>query len=159
VSVKGFLAMREVWHEKQLLATVNRARMAVKAVENTAGRARCSDRTQPMTTRKVRFPMAQINLVRLLFQSQFPCKKKFRNHSRSRARVLGDGREILSGAAYERRRREVLKRDDYRCVSCGSKFDVSVHHRCKRSLGRDDRTENLITLCLNCHAEQHGGAL
>ncbi|MGE5057235.1 MAG: HNH endonuclease signature motif containing protein [Acidobacteriota bacterium] len=86
----------------------------------------------------------------------FPRIKKY---SRSRTRVMPDGREILRGAAYERRRREVLRRDDYRCASCGSDYNVEVHHKQKRSILRDDRSHNLITLCANCHAQEHGGVL
>ena len=75
----------------------------------------------------------------------------------SRVCITWDGREVLRGAAYERRRRQVLKRDGYRCSRCGSSFGVAVHHRGKRSLGRDDRPDNLETLCGPCHAAEHEG--
>jgi len=65
--------------------------------------------------------MAEPSLIALLFRPQTIHRKtRLLNRSRSRIRTLSDGREIRHGAAYERRRREVLKRDGYRCVHCGS---------------------------------------
>ena len=74
---------------------------------------------------------------------------------RSRTRVLADGREICRGAAYERRRQQILKRDGRLCVRCGSGYGVQVHHLRKRSVDRDDRPTNLITLCDACHKAAH----
>jgi hypothetical protein len=57
----------------------------------------------------------------------FPC---LRRSARSRTRVLADGREVLRGAAYERRRRQVLERDEFRCVAWGpitlSRFTIAT---------------------------------
>jgi 5-methylcytosine-specific restriction endonuclease McrA len=100
--------------------------------------------------------MAETNLIALLFQGQSLRRKtRITSHSRSRARTLPDGREILSGYRYELRRRQILQRDAYCCVSCGSGYNVEVHHRMKRSILRDDRTTNLITLCADCHRAEH----
>jgi len=93
--------------------------------------------------------MPEENLLRLLFGSQS------RRSPRSRTRKTSDGREILSGYRYEQRRREVLRRDGGRCVLCNSAYQVEVHHRTKRSILRDDRIENLITLCEGCHRTEH----
>jgi 5-methylcytosine-specific restriction endonuclease McrA len=91
------------------------------------------------------------NLIGLLFGAQsLP-----RRSARSRMRTTPDEREILSGYRYEQRRREILRRDDFRCVLCGSPHEVAVHHRRKRSLGRDDRVANLVTLCASCHRAEH----
>lgn len=73
---------------------------------------------------------------------------------RRRSRALADGREILSHADYAARRKEVLARDDWRCVRCGGRAS-DVHHLRKRSLERDDRAANLVSLCRGCHAEEH----
>jgi 5-methylcytosine-specific restriction endonuclease McrA len=78
-----------------------------------------------------------------------PRKKKY-----SRVKILPDGREIRRGYQYEKRRREVLKRDG-ECVRCGSVDRLEVHHLCKRSLGRDDRLDALETLCHSCHLGEH----
>jgi 5-methylcytosine-specific restriction endonuclease McrA len=100
--------------------------------------------------------MAETNLISLLFRGQSLRRKtRITSHSRSRARTLPDGREILSGYRYQLRRRQVLQRDAYCCVSCGSGYNVEVHHKTKRSILRDDRTTNLITLCADCHRAEH----
>jgi 5-methylcytosine-specific restriction endonuclease McrA len=102
--------------------------------------------------------MAEPSLIALLFRAQTIHRKtKLANRSRSRKRTVRDGREILSGYQYELRRREVLKRDGYRCVRCGSGLDIEVHHKTKRSLSRDDRMPNLVTLCESCHRVEHEG--
>jgi 5-methylcytosine-specific restriction endonuclease McrA len=100
--------------------------------------------------------MAETNLVALLFQGQSLRRKtRITSHSRSRTRTMPDGREILSGYRYEQRRREVLKLDGYCCATCGSPYNVEIHHKRKRSVLRDDRATNLITLCEDCHRAEH----
>lgn len=56
------------------------------------------------------------------------------------------------------RRRRVLQRDGFMCVGCGSREDLTMHHRIPRSRGGQNRVDNLTTLCLNCHATLHAGA-
>lgn len=78
-----------------------------------------------------------------------------RSNRKSRVRILRDGREILGGYAYDRRRLDVLRRDRFNCTQCGSAHSVAVHHIKKRSLVRDDRMTNLTTLCWDCHEAAH----
>lgn len=55
-------------------------------------------------------------------------------------------------------RLEVLKRDKYRCLSCGigvTSAQADIHHVLPRSRGGSDELSNLITLCDGCHAAQH----
>ena len=99
--------------------------------------------------------MAETNLIALLFRGQSLRRKRITSHSRSLARTLPDGREILSGYRYKLRRRLVLQRDEFRCVACGSAHHLEVHHKTKRSVLRDDRAGNLITLCASCHSKEH----
>jgi hypothetical protein len=54
---------------------------------------------------------------------------------------------------------EVLRRDAWRCQSCGARTNLQVHHIKRRSQGGQDTTANLITLCANCHRNQHRGGL
>lgn len=58
---------------------------------------------------------------------------------------------------FERIRRKILKRDNYKCVECGSDEKLNVHHIIQRSKGGDNSESNLVTLCLKCHAEKHKG--
>ena len=64
----------------------------------------------------------------------------------------------LDPIAYESLRQHVLRRDGWRCQSCGSMSNLEVHHTEFRSLSGDDSEENLITLCSTCHSSVHGRA-
>lgn len=55
-------------------------------------------------------------------------------------------------------RRQVLQRDDYRCVSCSTSVksaETDIHHLLPRSMGGTDELSNLVTLCDGCHASHH----
>ena len=47
--------------------------------------------------------------------------------------------------AYENLRQRVLRRDGWRCQSCGAMANLEVHHQQFRSLSGDDSEQNLIT--------------
>lgn len=66
-------------------------------------------------------------------------------------------RAMLGGAAWKRVRARILDRDDYRCVYCGytSTTGLEVNHISGNS--RDDREENLETVCALCHRVLHAG--
>jgi HNH endonuclease len=55
-------------------------------------------------------------------------------------------------------RREIRRRDGYRCQECGivvgkrNGCKPQIHHRKRRSVGGSDDQENLITLCLPDHS-------
>ena len=52
----------------------------------------------------------------------------------------------------------VLNRDKYTCQHCKTKKGaLEVHHIIFRSNGGSDKTDNLITLCRQCHRELHLG--
>jgi hypothetical protein len=73
-------------------------------------------------------------------------------------KVFPDGREkCMTTRAWEKRRLEVEERDDFHCVLCGVFVWLfgEVDHIRKRSLGRDDRMENLRLLCPPCHRKRH----
>ncbi|NJL70689.1 MAG: HNH endonuclease [Candidatus Competibacteraceae bacterium] len=57
---------------------------------------------------------------------------------------------------YNYRRMQTLKRDNYACTSCGVRHNLEVHHKSPRSKERNDKLENLITLCNTCHGKEHG---
>jgi 5-methylcytosine-specific restriction endonuclease McrA len=61
----------------------------------------------------------------------------------------------LNSTSYERLRQQVLRRDGWRCQSCGTMSNLEVHHRQFRSHSGHDSEENLITLCACCHEEMH----
>jgi 5-methylcytosine-specific restriction endonuclease McrA len=61
----------------------------------------------------------------------------------------------LDSESYEQLRNEVLRRDAWRCQSCGAMSNLEVHHKDLRSQSGDDTEENLITLCTTCHNTVH----
>jgi len=63
----------------------------------------------------------------------------------------------LAPKLYGNLRQEVLRRDGWRCQSCGAMSSLEVHHRELRSQSGDDAEQNLITLCTACHAIVHRG--
>ena len=61
----------------------------------------------------------------------------------------------LDALSYENLRQQILRRDGWRCQSCGAMSNLEVHHREFRSHSGADSEENLITLCTTCHARVH----
>ena len=56
-------------------------------------------------------------------------------------------------------RKEVYKRDGYRCAICDSTDGLQLHHVKPRGRGGADHPMNLITLCWRCHAAVHGSIM
>ena len=63
----------------------------------------------------------------------------------------------LDAELYESLRLQVLRRDGWRCQSCGTMSNLEVHHKEFRSHSGEDSEENLITLCTVCHSAIHFG--
>jgi 5-methylcytosine-specific restriction endonuclease McrA len=61
----------------------------------------------------------------------------------------------LDPLPYESLRQQILRRDGWRCQSCGTMSNLEVHHMEFRSHSGADSEENLITLCAACHAGVH----
>jgi 5-methylcytosine-specific restriction endonuclease McrA len=68
---------------------------------------------------------------------------------------LRSRRRRLDPESYRKLCRQVLKRDGWRCQSCGRLTDLQVHHMNPRSLLGEDAEGNLITLCADCHRAVH----
>jgi 5-methylcytosine-specific restriction endonuclease McrA len=68
----------------------------------------------------------------------------------------GEGQRLrLAPEPYQSLRKQVLRRDGWRCQSCGAMCNLEVHHKTFRSHQGEDSAQNLITLCKRCHARQH----
>jgi hypothetical protein len=63
----------------------------------------------------------------------------------------------LDSEQYERLRNEGLRRDGWRCQSCGTRSSLEVYHKEFRSQSGDDSEQNVITICSVCHATVHHG--
>jgi 5-methylcytosine-specific restriction endonuclease McrA len=61
----------------------------------------------------------------------------------------------LDPESYKDLRHQVLRRDGWKCQSCGSMANLEVHHLKFRSHSGADSDHNLITLCFKCHSEVH----
>jgi 5-methylcytosine-specific restriction endonuclease McrA len=61
----------------------------------------------------------------------------------------------LKSEAWKRKRYVVLKRDNWRCVYCGSRA-TQVHHTkyAKNNIGKEP-IEWLVSICETCHEKQH----
>ena len=66
-----------------------------------------------------------------------------------------NGRLRLDPVSYENLRQQVLRRDGWRCQSCGAMTNLEVHHQEFRSQSGADSEQNLITLCSACHTAIH----
>ena len=53
-------------------------------------------------------------------------------------------------------RKEVYRRDGYRCALCDCDVGLQIHHAVPRGQGGTSYPHNLITLCWRCHAVAHG---
>lgn len=56
-------------------------------------------------------------------------------------------------------RREVYRRDGWRCALCDSTDVLQIHHIKPRGRGGADHPMNLITLCWRCHSAAHGSLM
>jgi ATP-dependent DNA helicase RecQ len=64
----------------------------------------------------------------------------------------------MDPTSYDKLRQQVLRRDGWRCQSCGAMSNLELHHQEFRSQGGEDSELNLITLCTGCHARNHRGS-
>ena len=65
----------------------------------------------------------------------------------------------LKDPRWQRKRLEILQRDDFACHSCGDKNNtLHVHHKIyyKGIEPWDYESHILITLCADCHKREHG---
>ncbi len=56
-------------------------------------------------------------------------------------------------------RKNIYRRDGFRCALCDSTKYIQIHHYIHRGSGGTNHPHNLITLCADCHAAAHGMVL
>jgi 5-methylcytosine-specific restriction endonuclease McrA len=61
----------------------------------------------------------------------------------------------LASADWLALRADVMQRAGYRCEQCGTPWGLQVHHRTYEQMG-NERPEDLIWLCRDCHRALHG---
>ena len=62
--------------------------------------------------------------------------------------------EYLKSPEWNIKRKLILKRDNYTCVSCSSNVPLEVHHITYIRFGNESN-EDLISLCRECHQAIH----
>ena len=72
----------------------------------------------------------------------------------ARMSAAGDGRN--NPQDWHERKAHVSQRDGGRCVRCGGRAALHVHHKVPRSVSRDHSAANLELLCVYCHSAEHG---
>lgn len=52
---------------------------------------------------------------------------------------------------------DVLRRDNYRCVNCGSERNINVHHIIGLRMNESESVDisSMVTLCRSCHSKEH----
>jgi len=63
--------------------------------------------------------------------------------------------KVLHDWFYNKIRLEVMERDGYKCVRCGSDYMLGCHHKEHRSQGGIHSLENCEALCVHCHEAEH----
>lgn len=61
----------------------------------------------------------------------------------------------ITSEEWSKKRKEVLKRDFYRCQVCGEKHNLHVHHMDGYMLIPNEPIDMLVTLCASCHQKEH----
>jgi len=75
----------------------------------------------------------------------------------------GSYHEKLFDPKWKSKRKEILKRDNYKCIICGSSTGLNVHHKQYHFSTRlkkyrepwEYSNKYLITLCESCHKRGH----
>ena len=65
--------------------------------------------------------------------------------------------QLLKDGRWQRRRLEIMQRDDFKCTKCGTTNDLNVHHL-RYIEGRkpwEYENADLVTLCGDCHKATH----
>lgn len=68
--------------------------------------------------------------------------------------------QYITSAAWEAKKEERKKVDNYRCVCCGrseehTRRGLQVHHITYERLGRENVYTDLCTVCGSCHKKIH----
>lgn len=89
-------------------------------------------------------------LIPLMRESRCPACERRNNESRWQRGLTGSRG---SRGNWKRMRAKALKRDRFRCVSCGTDRKLVVHHR--DGIATNNALSNLVTLCEGCHRGVH----
>jgi hypothetical protein len=82
---------------------------------------------------------------------------KGENHWNWKNNKTPKNKKIRSSYKYQKWRKFVLERDNYKCTNCGAVEKLEVHHIKHFAKSESEQTDvnNGITLCKKCHINQH----
>src|SRR5579859_5354533 len=60
----------------------------------------------------------------------------------------------LKSPEWKQKREVILERDNHKCKYCGSTENLQIHHKSYKNW-QNEREDELITLCSDCHAKIH----
>jgi len=66
-------------------------------------------------------------------------------------------KEYLKSDRWKKLRKIVLNRDNNKCIVCGTRYNLQVHHLHYKGIyeNMDFKTDQLVTLCKKCHDIEH----
>lgn len=78
----------------------------------------------------------------------------YRNRHRCQNnKMTGSEEKYLSKIYFRGAREIVVKRDNYKCCRCDAESSLIVHHVDRNK--KNNKLNNLITLCKSCHINEH----
>lgn len=86
--------------------------------------------------------------------SGFNYQKKFvpaAKRAKSKVPQSTSMKKSLYTESWDDIRRQVYRRDGYRCVYCGCKGKLAAHHIVPVRISKNNSLSNLISLCAKCH--------
>ncbi|MEH7355086.1 HNH endonuclease signature motif containing protein [Neobacillus drentensis] len=75
---------------------------------------------------------------------------QFKKILKGELKTFSEGRTITQSV-----KKEVREKYHNKCACCGSSENLQLHHKEYFSNGGQNTVDNLILLCVSCHAEQH----
>lgn len=75
------------------------------------------------------------------------CKVKWRSENRKTRPYYYYGKD------WRKTRKDVLKRDSFKCTNCGDDKMLEIHHKKRWLDSGENGLDNLVTLCRKCHRQ------
>lgn len=130
---------------------MNRTKIAARAKKRLLKKQRREERLERLKKEELQ------RAKRLARQLPKPApKKKKKSRKKNRRRV--DYYKYINSKEWKRKRKKVLRYYKNRCSICKKTWNLQVHHKHYRSLGRE-KFRDLQVLCSGCHANVHEGKI
>jgi hypothetical protein len=92
-------------------------------------------------------------LAKKYSNSGFQYRRKFSPNVRSRRKQVQNAqrKKKLYTENWDDIRKQVYRRDGYRCVMCGKKGKLAAHHIIPVKISKNNSLSNLVSVCSSCH--------